>query len=60
MTLKTLWILTKHVLAKPYTFLVVDATLVSENLSHCGKNLLERIQKLILKTDNKSRVEKIQ
>ena len=60
MKLKTLWILTKHILAKPYTFFVIDATLVSENLSRWGKNLLERIQKLILTTDNKSRVEKLQ
>ena len=29
--------------AKPYTFLVIDATLVSDNSSHFRKNLLERM-----------------
>ena len=29
--------------AKPYSFLVIDATLASDNLSHFRKNLLKRI-----------------
>ena len=29
--------------AKPYTFLVIDATLASDNSSHFRKNLLERM-----------------
>ena len=29
--------------AKPYCFLVIDATLASDNPSHFRKNLLERI-----------------
>ena len=29
--------------AKPYTFLVIDATIVSDNSSHFRKNLLERM-----------------
>ena len=29
--------------AKPYTFLVIDSTLASDNLLHFRKNLLERI-----------------
>ena len=28
---------------KPYSLLVIDATLASDNPSHFGKNLLERI-----------------
>ena len=33
---------------KPYCFLVVDATLVSDNRFSFRKNLLERISKLIM------------
>ena len=32
--------------AKPYSFLVIDATLASDNPSRFKKNLLERIKKL--------------
>ena len=33
----------KKCTAKPYSFLVIDATLASDNLSHFRKNLLKRI-----------------
>ena len=33
----------KKCTAKPYSFLVIDATLASDNLLHFRKNLLERI-----------------
>ena len=33
----------KKCTAKPHSFLVIDATLVSDNLSRFRKNLLERI-----------------
>ena len=45
--------------AKPYYFLVIDSTLASYNLSRFRKNLFERIQKLIMTTDDKIRNEKI-
>ena len=59
MTLKTLWILKKYN-AKQYSFLVIDGTLASDNILHFRKNLLERIEKLIMKTDDKMRHEKLQ
>ena len=34
--------------AKPYSFLVIDATLASDNPLRFRENLLERIQKLIM------------
>ena len=42
---KTLWIFIKMIkcTAKPYSFLVIDATLASSNPSRFRKNLLERI-----------------
>ena len=33
----------KKCTAKPYSFLVIDATLASDNLLHFRENLLERI-----------------
>ena len=45
---------------KPLSFLVIDATLASDNLSRFRKNLSERIKKLIMKTDDKIRDEKLQ
>ena len=45
---------------KPFSFLVIDATLASDNLSRFRKNLSERIKKLIMKTDDKVRDEKLQ
>ena len=46
--------------AKPYSFLVIDATLALDNPSHFTKNLLERIQKRIMKIDDEFRDEKRQ
>ena len=45
--------------AKPYSFLVIDATLASDNLLCLRKNLLEKIQKFIMTTDDKIRDEKL-
>ena len=45
MTLKNLY---KKCTAKPYSFLVIDGTLASDNLSLFSENLLERIKKLIM------------
>ena len=45
--------------AKPYSILVVDTTLTSNNPLLFRKNLLERIQKLIMTIDNKIRDEKL-
>ena len=42
----------KKCTAKTYYFLVIDTTLASDNSSRFRKNLLERIQKLIMTTDN--------
>ena len=51
----------KKYTAELYSFLVIDATLVSDNPSCFRKNLLERIEKLIMKiTDDKIRDEKLQ
>ena len=50
----------KKCTAKPYSFLVIDATLASVNLIRFWKNLLERIWKLIITTDDKIRDEKLQ
>ena len=47
----------KKCTAKPYSFLVSDATLASDNLSRLRKNLLERISKLIMTIDDKIRDE---
>ena len=38
---------------------MIDTTLVSHNPLHFRKNLLERIQKLIMKTDDKITDEKL-
>ena len=46
--------------AKPYFFLVIHCTLASDNLVHFRKNLLERIEKLIIAVDGKIRDEKLQ
>ena len=46
--------------SKPYSFFVIDATPGSDNLSSFRKNLLERIQKLIMKIDDKIKDEKLQ
>ena len=41
----------KKCTAKPYSFLVIDNTLTSDDLSRFRKNLIERIQKLIMTID---------
>ena len=41
--------------AKPYSFLVTNTTLASDNSSRFEKNLLESIWKLIIKIDDKIR-----
>ena len=43
--------------AKPYSLLVIDATLASDNPSRSRKNLLEGFWKLFITTDNKNRDE---
>ena len=50
----------KKCTAKPYSFLVIDTTLASDNSSRFRKNIIERIQKLIMRTDEKIRDEKAQ
>ena len=43
---------------RPYSFLVIDATLVSDNRFSFRKNLLERISKLIMTIDDNIKDEK--
>ena len=50
----------KKYTGKPYSFLVIDATLASDNPSRFRKNLLERIQKLIMTIEDKIKDEKLQ
>ena len=50
----------KKVTAKPYSFIVIDPTLALDNPLYIRKNLSERIQKLIMTTDDKIRDEKLQ
>ena len=38
--------------SKPYSFLIIDTTIVSDNSSRFNKNLSERIEKLIMTTDD--------
>ena len=45
---------------KPLSFLVIDATLASDNLSGFIKNVLEITKKLILTNDDKIRDENLQ
>ena len=46
--------------SKQYSFLVIDATLASDNFSRFRKSLRERMQKLIMTIDDKIRDEKLQ
>ena len=50
----------KKCTATPYSFLVIDTILLSDNSSPFRKNLLERIKKLIMTIDGKITDEKIQ
>ena len=43
----------KKCTAKPCSFSVIDTTLALDNPLHCRKNLLERIQKPTMTTDNR-------
>ena len=52
--------LLKKCTAEPYSFLFIDATLSSDNPLHFKKNLLEKIEKLIMTTDREIRDEKLQ
>ena len=49
----------KKYTAKPYSFLVIDTTLPSDNPLCFRKNLLKIIQKIIMTIDNKIRDEKL-
>ena len=46
--------------AKTYSFLVTDGALASDNPLRFRKNHVERIEKLIIRTDDKIRDEKLQ
>ena len=52
--------LNKKCTVKPYYFLVIGATLASDNPSRFRKNLLERMYRLIMTTEKKIRNEKLQ
>ena len=43
----------KRCIEKPYSFLVIDTTLASDNPSNFRRNILERIYKFIITIDNK-------
>ena len=57
MTFKTFRIFIRKCAAKPYSCLVFNTILVSDNLSRFRKNILERI---ILTIDDKVKDEKLQ
>ena len=46
----------KKCTAEPYSFLAIDTTLASDNSLRFRKNLLERIQKLIMTIDNETTI----
>ena len=50
----------KKCTAKPYFFFVIDTTFTSDKLLRFRKNIVERIQKLIMTTGDKLRDEKLQ
>ena len=50
----------KRCAAKPYSFLVINIALSSENPLRFRKNLAERIEKLIMTIDDKIRDKKLQ
>ena len=59
LALKTLW-LYKKCTVKPYSFLVNDTTLASDNPLCFRRNFSERIQKLIITIDSKIREDQLQ
>ena len=52
--------LCKKCAAKPYSFLVIDTTLATNNPSRFRKNVLKRMQKLIMTIDDKIKDEQLQ
>ena len=50
----------KNSTAKPYSFLVINTALASVNPLRFKKNLVERIYKVIMTTDNETTNEKLQ
>ena len=50
----------KKCTSKPYSFLVIDTSLASDNSPRFRKNLLEKLKKLIMTIVNKIRDEKQQ
>ena len=50
----------KKYTSKPYSFLIIDTTLASDNCLRFRKNLLERRLKLIMTIDVKIRDKKLQ
>ena len=49
----------KKCTAKPYSFLVIDTNLVWDNSTRFRKNLLEKMWKLIMTIDDKTKDEKL-
>ena len=52
--------LCKKCAAKTYSFLVIDTTLATNNPSRFRKNVLKRMQKLIMTIDDKIKDEQLQ
>ena len=50
----------KNCIEKPYSFLVIEPFLTSDNTLLFRNNLVERIQKLIIIINHKIRYEKVQ
>ena len=50
----------KKFTTKPYSFLVIDAILASDNPLRCRRNLVKRISKLIMAIVDNIRDEKLQ
>ena len=59
-TLETLRIDTKKYTAKQYSFVVIDATLASDNPLYFRKNLLKIIEILLMTINNEIRNKKLQ
>ena len=57
MTFKTFWIFIRKCAAKPYSCVVFDTILASDNLSRLRKNILERMTLII---DDKVKDGKLQ
>ena len=50
----------KQFIAKPYSLLVIEATLISDNLLRFRNGLVEMMYKLIMTTEHKIRNDKMQ